>query len=173
MFNKMSYKNKFFGVVVALILLSIVSYKRVFKATYEIKIVLNELNQKLEMTKGSSNNIKLLSEKVDALDKLIGKAVEPKLVQHFLIDFVSKHSKITIEQIEETHQSIDDSFIIYTNQMVLQGNYNDLVKAVYAFEKEFETSKIVGVRFYTKKSYRKKQQQLFVKLIFQNYEKNI
>ncbi len=173
MFNEIPYKKKVIGLLLIFILLAIVSYKKSFIVTYQTNKSITKINEKLVLINSSNENIKYLSEKMNALDNLIGKQVEPELVQHFLIDFISQFKKIQIVHLEETHTFSDDSFNIYTNQIVLQGGYNDLIKTIYQIEKQFKTSRIIGVNFYTKQDYNLKKQQLFVKLIFQNYEKNV
>lgn len=173
MFKDISYLKKFFGLLIVFVLLTVVSYKRSFKITFDAKKSIVEMHQKLNLMNTSNESIQFLTDKINALDKLIGQEVAPELVQHFLIDYISQFELVTIVQLEEVHSATDDSFNIYTNQLILEGAYNDLINVIYSFEKESTISRITSIKFYTKKDYKQHQKKLFVTLIFQNYEKNI
>ena len=88
------------------------------------------------------------------------------------MNFVSNHSKkIEVVRLEEIHEAADNDFVIYTNQLTIEGSMEQLLDVVYAFEKEFTYSRVINVSFFKKKDYATKRLKLYSKIIFQNYEK--
>lgn len=172
MFTNLTYKVKFFILIGVTILLSIVSYKMSFKKMLDTKKTIREVDAKLEKVSSADVDVDILTQKISFLDKQIGSTTDVELVPHLLIDFISTFSKVKIFKIKEVHHATDNNFNIYTNQIVLQGNYNDLMSVLFAIEKEVSDSRIVNVEFYKEKDHRVRKHKLYLKLTFQNYEKN-
>jgi len=74
-------------------------------------------------------------------------------------------------KLEEIHKASDEYFNIYTNRLILTGAYGDLLNTTYNYEKKFEFSRVVSLRFYVEKEARTRKTRLFEQIIFQNYEK--
>ncbi|WP_162128573.1 hypothetical protein [Flavobacterium phycosphaerae] len=120
-----------------------------------------------------TSNIRVLSNQVAGLDKLIGKeGVEKEKIQQEIIDFLVKNgSEISINNLQPIHNFVYDDYQVYTYEIDLTGSYNQLLDLTYKFEKQFDYSKIISLAFYTDKKNTKKE-MLHLKLIFQNYESN-
>ncbi|TGV01063.1 hypothetical protein [Flavivirga rizhaonensis] len=149
------------------------SYKKTFKHTLAAKKELNQVKQKLASTDNSFNNLYALKNDIKALDKLIGgRSLSPIHVQQKILDFISKKDiTLNIVSIEDVHIYRDEEFLIYSNQIELEGSYEALIKLLYEIEKNFKDSRVVSSEFYSKKNYRTNKQTLFLKIILQNYEK--
>ena len=70
------------------------------------------------------------------------------------------------------HTFSDTEFKIYSNQITVEGAYNNLIELLYTIEKEYKASRIVSTNLYSKKNYQTKTTKLYLKIILQNYEKN-
>lgn len=175
MFEKLSYKQKFLVLLGIIVMLSMAAYKRSFKLTINAYNEYQELNEKLNYINSSSSNIRELDAEINFLDNLIGKeGMEPELVQQEILNFVTNQDKdIDVYKIEEIHEASDNKFLIYSNQLTIEGAFEDLLKIVYEFEKKFQYSRVVHVNFFKKKDFRTKRVKLYAKIIFQNYEKSI
>lgn len=175
MFKNFTYKQKFYALILVFIVLSLAAYKKTFKHVVIAKNELALIEDQLATTNNSSNLISLLKSEITNLDFMIGgQSSQPDFVQKKIIDFVSESEfDVDIVAIEDVHITTNDGFKIFTNQVELEGSYELLAAILYSFEKQFKDSRIVSAQFYSKKNYRTNSKNLFLKLIFQNYEKDI
>ena len=175
MFKTITYKRKFIFVIIGFLLLFFAAYKKNFKHIFEIRTQLSASKEKLNTLDDSYQQIFFLKNEIEQLNDLIGgQTKQPELAQRFILDFITNIGlSINIHNIDDTHIFIDDEFKIYTNVLQIEGDYNSLLKLLYSIEKDFTASKVVSSEFYTEKNYRTNSKTLFLKLILQNYEKNI
>lgn len=173
MFNQYSYKVKFQFLLVFFMMLSIAAYKRSFSNLIALYAENRSLKDKKELINSQRPNIANLNKEVENLDKLIGKeGVEKEKIQQEIINFLVKNgSAVSIFDLQPIHDFVQDDYQIDTFQLDLIGNYNQLLSLAYSFEKQFEYSKIISMKFYTDKR-NNKTMTLHLKLIFQNYENN-
>ena len=169
MFNNLTYKQKFMVVVGLFILLFLACYKKTFKHTIVAKEELALVEKKLSNVDNTNSNLFRLKNDIKILDNLIGgNTTNPEKVQQELLSFISDLG-INITAIEDVHIYEDDKFIIYSNQIQLEGNYKELINTLYAIEKQFKNSRIASANFFSKKNYRTNKSNLYLKLILQNY----
>lgn len=174
MFKEITYKKKFFAVVALFLLLLIGVYKKTYRNIIDINGQLKDLSSKSMLTENSVFDISNLKEEIKVLDNFIGSDnIRPEQVQQGLLTFISDQDlKIDLVDIENIHTAKDGEFNVYTNQIELQGDYKSLLTLLYELEKNFKESKIVNTSFYTLKDYRRNRKKLYLKIIFQNYEKS-
>jgi len=145
MFNQYSYKLKFKFLIVFFIILSIAAYRRSFSNLILLYKENRVLNEKKAIMNNQTSNIKALNSQVAGLDKLIGKeGVEKEKTQQKIIDFIVKNSSgISINDLQPIHNFVYDGYQVYTYQIDLTGNFNQLLDLTYKFEKQFDYSKII------------------------------
>jgi nicotinic acid phosphoribosyltransferase len=167
-------KQKFFGITLGLIVLLLATYKKTYKHVFEAKGQLTTVNDKLLNIDNSYNEVYILKDEINSLDNIIGGQSEnPEQVQQMILNFVSNSIyEVNISSIEDTHVYSDNEFIVYTNSIEIEGSYFDLMKLFYDVEKSFNASKIISAKLFSVKNYRNNSKQLYLKLIFQNYEKS-
>ena len=172
--SSFTYKQKFFGIILGFLILLLASYKKTYKHIFEAKSQLNLIDEKLKTVDNSYNEVFILKNEISVLDSAIGGQTKtPENVQQMILDFISKSKhKVDISSINDTHLLLDNEFKIYTNSLELEGSYFDLLHLFYDIETDFKQSKIVSSKLYTIKNYRNNSKRLYLKLIFQNYEKN-
>lgn len=173
MFNKLSYKQKFFIVIGVFLILLFASYKKNFKRLYDSKKELNIINSKLKENKNLFNQLYLLENEVRIIDGIIGgETKEPRKIQQLVLDFVTNNQfKTNIVSISDTHFFSDEQFNIYTNQIEFEGEYEELIDMLYKIETSFNSSIILSSKIYRKKDFRNNIKKLYLKIILQNYEK--
>jgi hypothetical protein len=173
MFNQYSYKTKFKFLIVFFIILSIAAYKRSFSNLLSLYSENRDLKAKNELIKTQRPDSDILKKQLLNLDKLIGKeGIEKEKIQQEIVNFLVKYSpEVLIYDLKPIHSFNEEGidYQIYTFQLDLTGSYNQLAQLAYAFEKEFEYSKIISLKFYIDKK-NNKTEVLHLKLIFQNYE---
>ena len=172
MLKNLTYKQKFFAVIVGFILLFMASYKKTYKHTLAAMKELNLVKEKLSNDESSLNLLYYLKNEITNLKKAIGgQTNNSEHVQQELLDFISQNTfDVDIVSIEDVHLFSDNDFLIYSNQIELQGNYRELVKTLYEIEKNFKSSRVISTKMYSKKDYRTKIKTIYLKIILQNYE---
>ncbi|MBQ4821396.1 hypothetical protein [Aquimarina sp. MMG016] len=173
MFENISYKKKFIALLILMVILAFTAYKRSYSMAIDAAKLLEESKQKLAKVNNSQQHITSLKSEVEYLDKLIGKEVaNPDIVQQEILNtFTEINTNTPLVKLEEVHKSSDEYFNVYTNRLILTGNFGDLLKTTYNYEKEFDFSRVVSLQFYIEKEPRTRRKRLFEQIIFQNYEK--
>ncbi|PIA79288.1 hypothetical protein BFR04_00060 [Gaetbulibacter sp. 4G1] len=173
MFENITYKKKFFAVIIGFALLFMACYKKTYRHMFAAKKELNNVEQKLSSIDDSYNKLYALKNEIQGLDNVIGAhSIDAEDVQQELLDYISKMGiDVNIVSIEDVHLYSDDEFLVYSNQIELEGSYTNLISALYKTEKSFKNSRVISSAFYSKKNYITNKQNLFLKIILQNYEK--
>lgn len=173
MFENFSYKKKFLALIALTIMLGITAYKRSFNMTIDAYKNLNLSRSTLAKISNSQQRITGLRAEVAYLDKIIGKeTANADLVQQEILNmFTAISTEAELVKLEEVHRAKNDYFNIFTNRLILSGKFNDLLAVSYQYEKEFEFSRVVSLRFYLERESRTRRKKLFQQIIFQNYEK--
>lgn len=172
MFKNLTYKQKFFVVIGGFILLFMASYKKTYKHTLTAKKELSLVKEKLSSNESSLNELYHLKTEIGKLEKTIGgQTKNPEYVQQELLNFISNNEfNVNIVSIADVHLFSDNDFLIYSNQIEIEGHYTDLLETLYKIEKKFDNSRVVSTQMYSKKNYRTKTKTLYSKIILQNYE---
>lgn len=173
MFENISYKKKFLVLLILMVILAITAYKRSYSMAIDAAKLLDESKEKLAKVNNSQQHITNLKSEVEYLDKLIGKEVaSPDIVQQEILNtFTEINANTPMVKLEKIHKTSDEYFNIYTNRLILTGDFGDLLKTTYNYEKEFDFSRVVSLQFYIEKEPRTRRKRLFEQIIFQNYEK--
>lgn len=140
---------------------------------FAAKKQLLSVEQKLSNMDNSYNELAMVKSEIKGLDNIIGgHSINPQDVQQGILDFLSNTGlNVNIVSIEDVHLFPDKDFLIYSNQIELEGSYSNLIHLLYETEKNFKNSRVVSAKFYSKKNYNTNKQNLFLKIILQNYEK--
>jgi hypothetical protein len=171
MFDKYPYKTKFKALLLIFCLLSITAYKRSFSTLKDVVKENSELSKKEKTLKDGTKDVKKLSAQIAAIDKIIGKEnINKEKIQQDMISFITKYP-VSIFDMKPIHEFTDDSHTIYTHEIDVTGNLNQLLLLSYDLEKKFNYSRMISEKFYTSKK-DNKSDILHFKMIFQNYENN-
>lgn len=172
-FEQYSYKFKVKALAVIFILLLCAAYKRSFSKLISSFNEYSEIKSKNSKLKSATVDIDVLKGELKKINKIIGEeTVDKEKIQQDIIGFAIKHKNTSIFDLKAIHKFKDDDFVIYTNQLDLTGDLNDLLELAYDFEKNFPSSKVSSMKFYTLNKENNKSTILHLKLIFQNYENN-
>ncbi len=173
MFDKYSFKIKNRALLVVFILLAFASYKRSFVLTILAKSEITQQEMNLLNVKNCEEDLNILLQTISVLDKNIGKSnIKPDKIQQEIFNYISKLAikyKINIESIDETHTYSNVDFSILSNEVILEGRFNDLTKVIYDLETNFEYARLINVEFYRKSELSTKTTKLYAKILFQHY----
>lgn len=169
MFEQYTYKKKFIALGLVFVMLSITAYKRSFATLFEVIKENKELTNNVEQLNHKAKNSDKLIQEVAALDKLIGKeGMQSQEVQQQIVNFATNKANVSISDLQPIHIADDGNYVISTNQIDVTGNVNQLLQLGYAFEKDFDLSRLASMNLYTTKK-NNKAEVLHLKMIFQNY----
>jgi hypothetical protein len=176
MFDRFTYRQKNYALLVIFILLAMVSYKRSISLTLGAMSELeNQERQKLS-TLSVQDDIESLRIQIVQLNKNIGKSdIEPDLVNQQILSEISAFSKmnqVNLERLEETHSFKTVDFTIYSNLIAVEGSFNGILSLCYHMENKFEYARLTNVEFAKEVEQSTKNEKLYGKLLFQHYRQN-
>ena len=170
-FDKYSYKQKNFALIVLSVLLIAATYKRAFSVSIASSNYQEELELRLEKAENADVEIKVLQGEIVSLNRFLGEennSIE-KVQQNFLNFFAKKAKGISVHQIDEVLNFKHPDFEINTHRIVIKGEYTEILQFMYAFEKEFRLAKIVSVQFEYKRFPTEENKHLYATIYIQNY----
>lgn len=170
-FDSYSYKQKNYALLVLIVLLAAVVYKRSIKTTIELRNYKKELNEKLEKASFAAGDIRSKQLQITALNHYLGEennTVE-KVQQGFLNFFARQSSGITVYQIDEVQTFQHPDFSIKTHRIVLKGDFLNSLRFVYRLEKEFHLARLINISFHYIRYPNDDTEHLYTILLLQNY----
>jgi hypothetical protein len=170
-FEKYSYKQKNYALLVLIVLLMAVAWKRAFSITVETLDYRQELEMKLMDAQTADSDIRSRQMDIARLNRYLGEennTVE-KVQQGFLNFFAEKGAGLQVHQIDEVLNFKHPDFEINTHRIVLRGDYTSTLRFVYALEKEFTLGKLLNVSFELKRFSMEEDKHLYTTLLIQNY----
>ena len=171
MFEQYSYKTKFKALLVLFIMLSIAAYRRSISSLIEAVKENGKLKNKIELYSSKAGSINEIKSEINVLDQMIGKeGINKEKTQQEIVNFlVENGTNVSISDMQPIHEFSENNYKVYTYVMDVTGNFNNLIKVAYQFERQFDFCKIVSTKYYTEKK-NNKIETLHLKLIFQKYE---
>lgn len=175
MFENLTYKQKFVGLGITILILFLAANKRSFKITSNAYSQMKEMQMKLDYVKNNTVNSSELRNESIFLNSMLGseKIISADEIQQKLLDFTTQFPSLKVDELKEIHFYELNSFDIITNQLILEGKYSDLLTFIYALEKKFNHSVLVSVSFNKVFDYKTRKNKLKVEIILQKYEKKI
>jgi len=170
-FDKYSYKQKNYALILLAVLLVAVAYKKAFSVTLETMQYRDELEEKLLLAQTAAADIRLCKAQINNLDRLLGKeniTIE-KVQQGFLNFFARNAERISVYQIDEVLTYQHPDFSINTHRIVLKGDYIHTLQFIYRFEKQFDLARLINISFEYKKYTADSHEELYTTILIQNY----
>jgi hypothetical protein len=176
MFKKFSNKHFFYlytaGVLVALWLV----FSIAIKPTLNLYKSVHEKMQVVKSISSAQQQIALLKKRQLTMDKSFGSyALPDSNSRERILQEISQYCDkryIQFYYYPENHIFNKKSYTIETNQVILRGNFKELLELIYFLENINDFDKIISVNFYAELNRRTKQKELYLALIIQNIRKN-
>jgi hypothetical protein len=172
LFEKYSYKQKNFALLILSVLLFAAAYKRSFKTTIETRAYIEELEQKQALALQSQQEIKRLQIEINQINRILGKehiSIE-QVQQGFLNFFAAKSSACIVNQMEEVYTFQHPDFTINTYRIDLKGDFISILRFINQFERHFENARLIHTQFENSKNAESGKKELITTLLIQNYE---
>ena len=172
LFEKYSYRQKNFALLIIAVLLFAAAYKRSFKTTLDTLSYLSELDVKLATANHSQNETKQVQREINHINRLLGKEdVTIEQVQQGFLNFFASHSSgLIVHQMEEVYTFQHPDFIINTYRIDIKGDFISTLKFIYQFEKNFDDARLIHTQFELIQNSDNNRKELITTLLIQNYE---
>lgn len=173
MFDRFTYRQKNYGLLVLFVLMLIVSYKRSFSVTLALRdeIASQEL-RKIDATHAEMD-LQTLRLQINQFNKNLGKTdLKPDKVQQEILRTItvfSTDNEVILDQLQATHTFETVDFNIYSNQVAVKGTFNGILSLAYYMENKFEYARLTNINVYTEQNLITKQAELSASLLFQHY----
>jgi len=173
MFDRFTYKQKNYGLLVLFVLMIMVSYKRSFSLTLSALSEIERLETQKREVVHAQSDLESLQIQLIQLNRNIGKAdLDPDKVQQEIlrtIAWYSEEHEVMLEQLEATHNFETVDFNIFSNLVSVKGTFNGILELAYYVENSFDYARLVNVSIYKKQNPITKKTNLYGKLLFQHY----
>lgn len=173
MFDRFTYRQKNYGLLILVVIMAIVSYKRSFVISMSLQseIDIQEL-RKLDAQTAESD-LDLLYIQINQLNKNIGKSdLKPEKVQQEILRTITEFStenSIRLNQLQATHDFETMDFNIYSNLVSVKGSFNGILSLIYYMENEFDYARLTNVSLYIEQNLTTKKTELYASILFQHY----
>ena len=170
-FDNYSFKKKNYALLVLIVLLLAVVYKRSIKTTLEIRTYRSELIDKVEKASFAVHDIQLVQQQINGLNSYLGQennSVE-KVQQGFLNFFARHTQQLTVYQLDEVLTYQHPDFSVKTHRIVLKGGFISTLKFIHQLETNFELARLIHVSFAFQKYPNDTDESLYTTILLQNY----
>jgi hypothetical protein len=170
-FDSYSYQKKNYALLVLVVLLLAVIYKKAILKTQETLAYKSELKLKLDRAASAIPDIQMKQRHIASLNEYIGKennTVE-KVQQGFLNFFARKANGLSVYQIDEVQTYKHPDFAIKTHRIILKGGYTSALKFIHELESDFDLARLINVSFAYEKYPNDEKEDLYTTILLQNY----
>jgi cell division protein FtsB len=170
MFNKLTYRHKnrimVWGSLLFLVVIYMFSIRRTINLIGENKT----LRGQIEVAHSAPGQIEELKAASGIFERQIDALENQEVFRTQLLNNVGdicKNNLLILKGFNEAGSFEENGLVIENHLIDLQGEYPDLVKAIYELEKHTSTGRIVSARFYIDRDRRTKREFLVASLIIQ------
>lgn len=170
-FDKYSYKQKNYALILLVVLLVAVAYKRSFSVTLETRKVRTDLKQQLQRAEFADQEIRTRQLEIHNLNRFLGEENNTiEKVQQGFLNFFAQHADgLTVHQIDEVLNFKHPDFEINTHSIVIRGDYLNTLDFIYTLEKDFSLAKVLNISFEFKRFSVEEDEALYTTILIQNY----
>lgn len=172
MLEKLQYKHKYYLLLAALALLVVLMYAFAIKKTIAVIAEHNDLSKKIELAANAPQQIVSVEAQLRQMEQLVVNE-NPLDFEQLLLEKVAgfcQKNGLTLIEFPKTTVSAYQDYQIFTNRIVLEGDFKTMVEFIYEAEQRYNIGKIVSVQFKRTKDMRSKRQYLYAYIYFQNIQ---
>lgn len=173
MFDKLTYRQKNYGLLALFVIMLMVSYKRSFVLTLNALDELKNQELQAQSAETAQQSIEMLQVSINQLNQNIGRSdIEPDKVNQEILSTISNFSRrneVHLQKLEATHTFQTVDFTIFSNLISVEGSFNGILSLIYYLENNFQYARLTNVNLYTVNELTTKKTKLYAKLLFQHY----
>lgn len=173
MFDKLTYRQKNYGLLALFVIMLMVSYKRSFVLTLNALDEIENQEVQAQSAETAQQSIEMLQVSINQLNQNIGRSdIEPDKVNQEILSTISNFSQtseVHLQKLEATHTFQTVDFTIFSNLISVEGSFNGILSLIYYLENNFQYARLTNVNLYTQNDLTTKKTKLYAKLLFQHY----
>ena len=170
--DHIDYKRLFRLVILVFALGLVLFYKVLLSDTLSYTDQLRQIKAQSGSNYLFDNRISDLRHRIKLIDSQIGDNEKSESVLRNLIVSqtleLCENLKLRVIAVNDSHRSKQGNYTIVTNSIVLEGNFQNLLKYVYEIDYGFQESKLVSVSFQIEKNKINRNNELHAIVYFQN-----
>jgi hypothetical protein len=172
MLDRLTYRQKFFGVMGIVLLLAVLSWWRGIGPTLDIRNQCAKMEWELDSSKATGEEIQIIRMELDQMNAMLGSEKESieeinRGIMHFIGDRVDS-LQLVLTDFPPVHEALQNQYKIYTHQAEVEGSYASILGLIYQFELRFPLARICGVKLQTREEFRSHQKKLYGVIYVQN-----
>jgi len=175
MMKNRDYKQKFQLLVAGLLILGWVSWKFAIGDTVQVASEAHTLRQRIEQAENASARIAQLKQQLQEVDQHFGAAEQSSTnIPEEMYDYVSRYCKLNelrMQAYPTPHQFTDQTHLIETELVTVEGDYIGLVQLLNELENEFGKARVAAVNFYAEEDRKTKKTRLYADFYLQTIRK--
>lgn len=175
MFKNISYRNRFYIVILLMTILATASY---FFAIRNTISVVHECNYYKDKTKSyellQSQESQLKSDLLFINQVIVNDSATTDEFSKQIFDFIShitNSHEVAITNFDQPLVSDESGFKVETYSLTISGTFIQLLKACNEIEKKIKIGRMVSMDFYTEKKSQKKTEELYLNIYIQCVKK--
>lgn len=169
------YKKRFILIVALVLLLLIVSWTWAISPTMKTFREIKAIQEQLETLENAPQQIAELRQRLDLIDKIIGKTssdIRQEDIINAISSYVKVGNKVELCSMPPADNFNKDGYLIKTYSLELQGSFHELVKFIYHFERVQSIGKISSAEFFIVNDRQTNRDYLRLKIFTQSFIKN-
>lgn len=170
--KNLSYYKKNRGLLIMLLLMLLIAYFAAIRNTVNSYQRNQELRANFEKGKNAPPKINRLEKKLNKINSMLDKYLLDSLnnqeyVMGIISDFCKDHH-LTLQKFEDARVHEQEDMLVYTNKLIAEGNFINLVKLVYFLEMENRAGRVTSVNFHISEDMRTRKELLYCNIYLQS-----
>lgn len=165
-----SYKLRFVGVLVILLLLGLTVFFGPFRTTLDNRGRARMMKEELEQLQEAPTRIKTVTNMLERMDARVGFNDSLRIGQNDLFIFISEEAQskmVRVTEMPESHIYEEQGMRIETHLFRIEGSYAQLLTMAFEVESNLKAYSVASVNFERFKDKQKKTYRLVMELVIQ------
>ncbi len=175
MWNNLSYKKRFYRIIIGLLFMIFLSYKFAFQNTLLLKGNLEKLKTELRKIENAPNKLIMIQQKLDKIDTQIGDVNFEVDKGGYLIDKIGefcKRNDLVLNEIPQKHVFNKENFNVVSFKVLVEGPFKKQLQLLNEIEGKPIIGKVRSVCFESKYDLKMKKKFLYGCYLFQSLKEN-
>lgn len=164
-----TYRQHNYAVLALFLVLILVSYSTNIRVALNSYQEFQNVKSKIALAQSASQDIAIYRSEIKSMQETAQQPYNKELLLEQITLFCKEHN-LLIKNFPGSKRVIENNYPIVTNEIEVQGSYNDIVELAYMFEQEKKLTSINSLSFTLVKDREKQQQYLHGLFVLRNIE---
>lgn len=172
-FLRYTYKQLNLFMLLASIFIILLAYRFNISPTLNLRTECITMQSQLEKLENASIRLQQLKTEYRRLNKVSGNSNRSNdEIRQEILTYANKYAQgSAVSSFKEVHSFSANNMTVITHFLEMQGNFNDLVRIAWYFEKDFKDARLSAFKIFSLEDSRTKKLTLYGTYYFQNFKK--